>query len=532
MSPMVTASRLGTLLMLAGLLGRAGLAAAETYPVVDTGQTSCYDASAEIAAPAAGDPFHGQDAQYDVNQPSYTVSGDGLTVYDNVTGLTWMVSPDADLDGVLESPQDKLSFWDALDFPATLNAQSYGGYDDWRLPSIKELYSLILFSGVDPSGFTGDTSGLIPFIDTDVFDFVYGDESAGERIIDSQYWSSDAYVGTTMGGDHTVFGVNFADGRIKGYGTTLMGSDKTSFVLCCRGNAVYGVNDFAANGDGTVTDAATGLMWMQDDSGAGMTWEDALAYAEGLDFAGHDDWRLPNAKELQGILDYTRSPQTTGTAAVDTVFTCSAISDEDGGSDFPFYWSGTTHSNWTDAPGAFGAYVAFGSGYGWMQDPFPPFDYTFMDVHGAGCQRSDPKDGDPADYPYGNGPQGDVVRIYNHVRCVRDAGTNVGVEDDGEDGEEVPEVLPGWSLKAVPNPFNPQTTIRFSVQEPGPVTVMILDVAGRLVTELVSESLPVGEHEIAWNGLTDRGQKAPSGVYLARLVHTRGVMTVKVTLSK
>jgi hypothetical protein len=42
-----------------------------------------------------------------------------------------------------------------------------------------------------------------------------------------------------------------------------------------------------------------------------------------------------------------------------------------------------------------------------------------MDVHGAGSQRSDPKSGNPSQFPYGRGPQGDVIRIYNFVRCVR-----------------------------------------------------------------------------------------------------------------
>ena len=42
-----------------------------------------------------------------------------------------------------------------------------------------------------------------------------------------------------------------------------------------------------------------------------------------------------------------------------------------------------------------------------------------MDVHGAGCQRSDPKTGHASNYPDGHGPQGDAVRIQNHVRCVR-----------------------------------------------------------------------------------------------------------------
>ena len=38
-------------------------------------------------------------------------------------------------------------------------------------------------------------------------------------------------------------------------------------------------------------------------------------------------------------------------------------------------------------------------------------NYELMDVHGAGAQRSDPKVGNPDDYPYGHGPQGDVIRI-------------------------------------------------------------------------------------------------------------------------
>lgn len=42
-----------------------------------------------------------------------------------------------------------------------------------------------------------------------------------------------------------------------------------------------------------------------------------------------------------------------------------------------------------------------------------------MDVHGAGCQRSDPKSGNPEDYPQYLGPQGDIRYVYNFVRCVR-----------------------------------------------------------------------------------------------------------------
>lgn len=506
--------------------GHQSSAWALTFEIVDTGQINSFDASTTITSPALGDPFYGQDAQYDGNQPNFTLSGDGLTVQDNVSALVWMASPDTDQDGTLESPGDKISFWDALDFPATLNAQNFGGYDDWRLPSIKELYSLINFSGIDPSGYSGDTSGLIPFIDTNYFAFEYGDETAGERIIDSQYWSTNEYVSTTMGGDHTVFGVNFADGRIKGYPTSMFGSDKTNFVLCCRGNSDYGINDFIDNGDGTVTDVATGLMWQQGDSGSGLNWEDALAHAENLVLADHNDWRLPNAKELQGILDYTRSPATHGTAAIDPVFTCTMITDEGGSTNFPFFWSGTTHANWSATPGNSGVYVCFGEALGWMQAPFPPYDYTLMDVHGAGSQRSDQKAGDAADWPYGHGPQGDVVRIEHYVRCVRDAAIVSSA------GDELPDNQTRLRMKAAPNPFNPSIEVSFSVPAAGTVNVSVFDTQGRLVAELMREYSTAGEHTVTWGGEDRNGNTAPSGVYLVLLTSANGETSQKITLAK
>ena len=176
------------------------------YPIVDTGQTAFYDASTEIVAPEPGQPFYGQDAQYAGNQPSYTISSDGLTVHDNVTGLTWQKSPDSNGDGTID-PTDKFSFAQAQEYPATLNAEKFGGFDDWRLPTIKEVYSLIQFVGTDPDPMGTDTSGLVPFIDGS-FDFAYGNTSAGERIIDMQYASSTLYVSTTMNGEETMFGVN------------------------------------------------------------------------------------------------------------------------------------------------------------------------------------------------------------------------------------------------------------------------------------------------------------------------------------
>jgi putative cell wall-binding protein len=388
-----------------------------TYPIVDTGQTLFYSASAEISAPAAGEAFYGQDAQFAGNQPSYTLSADGLTVQDNVTGLMWQQTTDTNGDGVINYA-DEMTWNEAMAYPATLNAEKYAGYSDWRLPTIKEAYSLILFVGTDPNPMGTDTSGLVPFIDTRSFAFAYGDTSAGERIIDTQYASTTKYVSTTMNGAETMFGVNFADGRIKGYGLKMGdGSVKRFSVQCVRGNPAYGINDFADNGDGTITDKATGLMWAQADSGKALDWQEALAWAQAMNsenYLGHNDWRVPNVKELQSIIDYTRSPDTTQSAAIDPLFSCTQITNEAGQLDYPCFWTSTTHLS--DGGGADKAdYMAFGRAMGFMNS-------VWMDVHGAGAQRSDPKMGDPAQFPHGRGPQGDAIRIYNYVRLVRDAG--------------------------------------------------------------------------------------------------------------
>lgn len=405
------------------------------FVVVDTGQGRCYNNTASITAPAPGQPFYGQDAQCTGVQPSYTLAGDGLTVRDNRTGLTWQRSPDTSGDGQITAA-DKFTWASAQLRPAALNAARFGGFSDWRLPTIKELYSLIDFRGTDPSGLSGsDTSGLTPFIDTNYFQFAYGDTSAGERIIDAQYASSTLYASSAT--EQMLFGVNFADGRIKGYGLTIMGSDKTFFVQCVRGNPSYGLNLFVDNGVQTVSDRATGLMWTKADSGTGMNWSNALAWTQSMNasnYLGHSDWRLPNAKELESIVDYTRCPDATASAAIDPVFSCTRITNENNQADYPWYWSGTTHAA-SSGSGASGAYVCFGRALGYMNS-------SWVDIHGAGCQRSDPKGGSLTSYTYtaygyynSIAPQGDAVRLYNFVRLVRDY---------PPDADSVGDGIPDW----------------------------------------------------------------------------------------
>ncbi|PLW93394.1 MAG: hypothetical protein C0592_06295 [Marinilabiliales bacterium] len=407
--------------LLIAFTGLTFLTNAQTYKIVDTGQETFYDSTIYVPSISSSQPFYGQDAHYSGNQPSYTDNGDG-TITDNVTGLMWTKSPDLDYDGDIDY-YDKVSFDEA---PLYADTMTVGGYTDWRVPTIKEQYSLIMFYGVDPSGYMGtSTSGLTPFIDTMYFDFGYGDQNAGERIIDAQFVTTTLYKGTTMGGNTTMFGTNFADGRIKGYPITPMMGDtvpKQFYAYFVRGGNNYGTNNFVDNGDGTVTDNATGLMWTKDDNGSGVLWETALSYAEASTTAGYNDWRLPNVKELQSIVDYSRSPDSTASAALSSVFNITSITNEAGQIDYPCFWSGTTHIAYMmGQEGANGAYVSFGRGMGYFMN-------VWQDVHGAGCQRSDPKVGDPADYPTGFGPQGDAIRIYNYVRLVRDA-DNVGIEE-------------------------------------------------------------------------------------------------------
>ncbi|MCB1171659.1 MAG: DUF1566 domain-containing protein, partial [Leptospiraceae bacterium] len=272
--------------------------------------------------------------------------------------------------------------------------------------------------GEDPSGPASFLSDGRPFINTEYFDFKYG--ANGRRPIDSQMLSSTVYRGRTMKHNPTVFGVNFADGRIKGYPIVSPRGPMKFMVRFVRGNPHYGKNLFRNNGDGTISDLATGLMWSREDSKKAMNWEDALRWIQDLNrkkHLGYSDWRLPDARELQSIVDYTRSPQEDNGPAIDPMFEVSRIKVEDGSWNWPFFWTSTTHRNHRNA--RFAVYICFGEALGYFAPPGSRRTPELMDVHGAGAQRSDPKSGDPSRFPQGHGPQGDVVRIFHFVRPVR-----------------------------------------------------------------------------------------------------------------
>jgi len=83
-----------------------------------------------------------------------------------------------------------------------------------------------------------------------------------------------------------------------------------------------------------------------------------------------------------------------------------------------------------------------------------------------------------------------------------------------------------------PNPFNPSTSIEFTLPRAGSVRLGIFNQSGQLVRELVNGGMTAGTHTEMWNGKDSRGRLVSSGIYIARLAMDGGTVTRKLTLMK
>jgi hypothetical protein len=243
------------------------MAAPSLLKLPDTGQT--LDATATL----------GEDSDYTINPPSYTDNGDG-TVTDKMTGLMWQKVDNGE------------STWEnAVTRAATV---STGGYGDWRLPTPTELFSIMNHNNGNPAAlnttyFPSNPSGTAEY-----------------------WWSSDIY-----GADATkIWCVNSGGGmgpKPKSE-TVSAGGTLRYHARYVRGAKPSNAHNYVNNLDGTITDSDTGLMWAQV-PGSARSWTAALTYAESLTLAGYTDWRVPNIKELQTLVDFTLATATTANGA-------------------------------------------------------------------------------------------------------------------------------------------------------------------------------------------------------------------------
>jgi len=218
----------------------------------DTGQTSSYTAS------------FGEDQDYLINTPSYTNNGNG-TITDNVTGLMWQ-----QVDGGEMTIENAVIYCDDL---------SLGGFSDWRLPTPIESFSILNHQNSNPAinttYFTLNTAG-------------YWWTSVYEKDSTTKVWCTNAGGGI---GNHPKAETISAGGLKKFHARAVRNTNTPATIA----------NHFTDNGDDTITDNLTQLIWQKIPNSNAQTWEQALAYAEGLSIGSMSDWRLPNIKELQSL---------------------------------------------------------------------------------------------------------------------------------------------------------------------------------------------------------------------------------------
>jgi len=326
------------------------------FPFADTSQRLCYDNSGQLTCPASGQAFYGQDGQY--GWDSLHAESERFTrnisvanqpvVADNVTGLVWQgctaglsgdncaMVPDGGAAGTYLW-QEAVAYCDGLD---------WGGHQDWHLPDFSELYSL------------ADLGSCAPTIDTAAF----------PATPSSYFWSSSS----TASFSSYAWVVNFDTGYV--YGGSI-DKNSPSYIRCVRGGATVPTarytRDTSAANEPVVRDNATGLSWQGCPAGLSGTacdagsagkyvWQDALAYCEGLAWAGHSDWRLPNIKEMRSLVN-DRLPY----LSIDTaVFPATQVE---------WFWSSSTYA----------CYPTFA----WYTSPAPGYVYSSGKSESANSSR-------------------------------------------------------------------------------------------------------------------------------------------------
>ncbi len=286
----------------------------------------------------------GEDSDYRQYVPAYFILQPDI-VLDSISNLEWQR-----VDG------GELSYEQAQHYVDTLRI---GGHSDWRLPSLMESLSILNLDRLNPAM----------------------DQSAFPTTGAEYWWTSEVHATDTT--KVWVTNSGGGSGPHPKSESISAGGTKRFHVRAVRDRQPPSlVERFIDNGDGSFRDQLFGLVWCNSVSTDSMTWDQALQYAEKLDYAGHTDWRLPNIKELCSIVDRTRNAP-----AINTAFVHSAPSTR--------YWSST--SQYKQAANAW-----------------------FVDLKSSGLSSYDPK----------------ILR--HSVLCVRDDKTTSSIDDqDGMSDSEI-----------------------------------------------------------------------------------------------
>ena len=343
---------------------------------------------------------------------SYRDNGDG-TVSDLNTGLTWEKKSldgsihDVDLTFAWSSPSNP-TIWDWLAQVNTEGGTGFAGYTDWRIPNEKELLSIAHFGTVEPAIDAAFNNNISPGCTVLTCSATHQGGGPGPYYASSTTSASDPSAAWVQ--DY-AFGSSGPEGKAGGFWgaffvravrsgcpqfpatgqtTSYSGSTSTATGAPVRDDGTVRAGaplSYRDNGDGTITDLNSGLMWekksrdegLHDAAGVylwssstGLTiwdWLKQVNAEGGVGFAGHSDWRIPNVKEFVTILDYEVSQPavagafSTGDVPGCTVLTCSATSYGSviGGYPFlvlPMYASSTREAGGFGAP--WGVDFAFG----------------------------------------------------------------------------------------------------------------------------------------------------------------------------
>ncbi|MDR4504748.1 MAG: DUF1566 domain-containing protein [Candidatus Scalindua sp.] len=283
--------------------------------------------------------------------PRFKDHEDG-TVTDNLTGLMWL--KDGSCLG-LRNWEDAFNAIEVLNkLPDNYRCSEYSAtYNDWRLPNVNELVSLLTtddLKWLHSNGFVNVREGYI--------------SSTTVAHNPTRVWSiQPSGIMHPFSKQMTTYGAWAVRGTSDGPVSVWATGQTISYMTGDDGERQEGepwpIPRFINHGDGTVTDNLTGIMWMQNAGtvsieecvGGSRTWQEALEYVaciNSIHYLGYNDWRLPNRKEFESLTDFSKfNPALPGDHPFSEVHSLPAPAP---GPDY--YWTSTTiytriNSAWT-----------------------------------------------------------------------------------------------------------------------------------------------------------------------------------------